>query len=625
MALSAESDVAIDRRLASTAASDGLCSARALRYAGTVTVEISIVLGLLLLAVGAFAMEWLSVDAIALLIVTILVITGILTPGEAFSGFSNEMIFILASVFVLSGAIVKTGVMESVSSLIERHGGLSKRRGLGVLLAISAAMSSVLSNTVATAVMMPPVIQAARKAGVSPSKFLMPVAYASILGGTCTLIGTSTNLAGSAMAVQLGLQPFSMFEFAGIGLVLAATGGLWLVFAGGSLVPGRAPVDLESPDFRQEYLSRLVVPQGSRAEDRRIGELGLDAGGVELISILRGDEHLEPHVLRKIHAGDCLIVRAPRATLLKAIADLGVEMDAEDVEESGDSAEHGDGSVLAEAVVMPQSNLVGRTLQRADIRRRFGAAVVAVHRPALARTSRLATLRFKVGDVLLLQGTRENLERLRGNTNLWGLVEVEDRALSSRAGLVIAALVVTAVLLSAFGVLPLSIALLSTALVLVIGRVITMEEAHRYIEWRLLILIAGMTSLGAAMIKTGAAALLADQIVALTLPFGVVASMAAFALLTILLTQPMSNAAAALTVLPVAIASADALGVDARSLAVLVTLSASLSFLTPFEPACLLVYGPGRYRFRDFARAGAPLSAVCLFLLLVLVPVFWPL
>ena len=587
------------------------------------TVEIAIVLGLLFLAVIVFAMEWLPVDAIALILVVALVVTGVLTPGEAFSGFANEMVVILASVFVLSGAMVKTGVMESVSRLIQRFGGFSDLRGSGALLAISAATSSFLSNTVATAVMMPPVVQAARDAGISPSKFLMPVAFASILGGTCTLIGTSTNLAGSAMAAQLGLEPFSMFEFAGIGVIMAAIGVLWLTFVGGHLVPARAPADLEGGEDEQNYLSRLVVQSGSRAENCSVQDLKLDASGVSLIAILRGDERIKPHFRRKLLAGDRLLVRAPRAKLLKVIADLGVEMDADQPEE--DSAAGSGASVLAEAVVMPQSNLVGRTLQQFDFGRRFGASVVAVHRPTVARIASLQTLRFKVGDVLLLRGTRENLERLRGNTNLWGLIEVEDRVLTARAGLVILGLVVLAVLLSAAGVLPLSIALLSAALILIVARIITMEEAHRFIEWRLLILIAGMTSFGGAMIKTGAAELLANEIVALTLPYGVTASMAAFALLTILLTQPMSNAAAALTVLPVAIASADALGIDARSLAILVTLSASLSFITPFEPACLLVYGPGRYRFRDFAWAGLPLTAICLVLLLGLVPVFWPL
>jgi di/tricarboxylate transporter len=585
------------------------------------TAEIAIVLGLLLFAVVVFAMEWLPVDAIALSLVVVLVITGILTPDEAFSGFANEMVMILASVFVLSGAMVKAGVMETVSRLIETFGGVSNRRGLGALLAISAAMSSFLSNTVATAIMLPSVIQIARNAGIGPGKLLMPVAYASILGGTCTLIGTSTNLAGSAMAVQLGLQPFAMFEFTGLGVILALAGVLWLVFFGGHMMQDRAPAEPQSQQDDQEFLSRLVVPAGSRAEDLRVRDLDLEASGVKLISILRGEERMKPHILRKVRAGDRLMVKAHRAKLLKAMAELGVEMDADQPNEP--SPVNDDASILAEAIVMPQSILVGRSLQQLEFHRRFGTSVVAVHRPTGSRASDLAALRFKVGDVLLLQGTRSSLERLRGNTNLWGLIEVEDRVIPQRDGLLISGLVALALLLSVTGVLQLSIGLLSAVLIITVLRIVRIEEVYRFIEWRLLILIAGMTAFGAAMIKTGAAELMANEIVALTLPYGVTASMAAFALLTILLTQPMSNAAAALTVLPVAIASAELLGVDARSLAILVTLSASLSFITPFEPACLLVYGTGRYRFRDFIWAGLPLTAITLVLLLILVPVFW--
>ncbi len=588
------------------------------------TVEIAIVLSLLAVAILFFAMEWLPVDTITLSLVVALVVTGVLTPAEAFSGFANEMVVILASVFVLSGAMVKSGVMDGLNRLIQRFGGVSDRRGAGTLLTLSGVTSAFLSNTVATAVMMPAVLRNAREAGISPSKFLMPVAYASILGGTCTLIGTSTNLAGSAMAVRLGLEPFSMFEFAGIGVIMAIAGVLWLVFLGGRLLPERARVDPLGDYDKHLFLSALIVPEGSRAQDRRVHDLKLDAIEVRLLSIIRGGKRLSPHHNRKVRAGDKLIVRAPRENLLKAKAGLGLEIDANNRYLEGHERE-GEEMVMAEAVILPQSNLVGRTLRQLNIPGRFGSTVIAIHRPGRARPAEIENLRLWVGDVLLLQGARDNLARLSGNTNLWGLVEVEAKVLSRRQAALIVGLVAAALILSTAGVIALSIGLLSAVLLLAAARIITMEEAYRFIEWRLLILIAGLTSFGGAMIKTGAADLVASGVVEATLPYGVTASMAAFALLTVLLTQPMSNAAAALTVLPVAVASAGALGVDPRSMAVLVTLSASLSFITPLEPACLLVYGPGRYRFKDYARAGLPLTAICLVLLLTLVPVFWPL
>ncbi|MDH3665771.1 MAG: SLC13 family permease [Paracoccaceae bacterium] len=587
------------------------------------TIDIAIVLGLLAVAILFFAMEWLPVDAITLFLIVSLVVTGVLTPGEAFSGFANEMVVILASVFVLSGAMVKSGVMDGLGRLIQRFGGVSDRRGAGALLTLSAVTSAFFSNTVATAVMMPAVLRNSREAGISPSKFLMPVAYASILGGTCTLIGTSTNLAGSAMAVRLGLEPFSMFEFAGIGLMMAIAGVLWLVFFGGRLLPERARVDPLGDYDRQLFLSALIVPEGSRAQDRRVHDLKLGAIDVHLLSIIRDGQRHSPNHSRKVRSGDKLIVRAPRENLLKAKSGLGLEIDANRYLEGHER--EGDEMVMAEAVVLPQSNLVGRTLRQLNIPGRFGSTVVAIHRPGRARPAEIENLRLRVGDVLLLQGTRQNLARLSGNTNLWGLIEVETKLLSRPQAALILGLVATALILSAAGVIALSIGLLSAVLLLAAARIITMEEAYRSIEWRLLILIAGLTSFGGAMIKTGAADLVASGVVEATMPYGTTVSMAAFALLTVLLTQPMSNAAAALTVLPVAVASANALGVDPRSMAILVTLSASLSFITPLEPACLLVYGPGRYRFKDYARAGLPLTAICLVFLLALVPVFWPL
>jgi di/tricarboxylate transporter len=283
-----------------------------------------------------------------------------------------------------------------------------------------------------------------------------------------------------------------------------------------------------------------------------------------------------------------------------------------------------DNVAIGEAVLMPQSNLIGKTLKQIGFFHRFGLVVLAVFRRGQAYPARIENIRFKVGDVLLLQGPRENIERLKGNLDLWGLVPVDRQAPTRREGLLALAALGIAILLGSTGILPLSISVLMAVLVLALTRSISMQDAYTMIDWRLLILIAGMTSFGFAMQKSGAAGYLAEFIVTLTLPYGIYATLSMFCVLTVFLTQPMSNAAAALAVLPVAIASADLLGVDARPVAILVTLSASLSFITPFEPASLLVYGPGKYRFSDFIRAGLPLSAITILLLVWLVPVFWP-
>ena len=247
------------------------------------------------------------------------------------------------------------------------------------------------------------------------------------------------------------------------------------------------------------------------------------------------------------------------------------------------------------------------------------------YRQGQAHPAQIEHMRLKVGDVLLLYGLRENLDRLKGNLDLWGLMQVDGFTPTRRQGIIALAALGSAVFLESTGLLPLSIALLLAVLALALSRCVTMEDAYTMVEWRLIILIAGMTSFGFAMQKTGAAEYLALQVVALTSPFGIYAALTTFCVATVILTQPMSNAAAALTILPVAVAAADSLAVDPRSMAILVTLSASLSFITPLEPASLIVYGPGKYQFLDFMRSGLPLTILMVALLLWLVPMFWPL
>ena len=273
---------------------------------------------------------------------------------------------------------------------------------------------------------------------------------------------------------------------------------------------------------------------------------------------------------------------------------------------------------------MPLSRFVGRTLKQLDFYHRFGLVVLAIYRRGHSYPAQIENMVLKVGDVLLLQGSTDSLADLSGNQDLWGLAAIDRKFLSRRKGAFCLVSLTAAIAASVFGLMPLSVAFLLSAMSLVLVRAISMEDAYRYIEWRLIILIASMTSFGVAMQNTGAAVYLAEFIVESTLPFGPYATAAMFVLVTILLTQPMSNAAAALVVLPVAVAASAALSINPRTLAILVTLSASLSFITPLEPASLIVYGPGKYKFVDFIRAGLPLTLLTSAVLVVVVPMLWP-
>jgi di/tricarboxylate transporter len=587
------------------------------------TPDIAIVLVLLLAAMVVFSLEWLPVDVTTLALIAALVLTGILTPAQAFSGFANEVLVILAAVLVISGTLIKTGVTDWLASSIYRLARRSEQRLMLYLLGLAATMSAFLSNTSSTAILTPTALELSRKAKTSPSLFLMPLAYASILGGTCTLIGTSTNMAGSGMIARLGLQPFSLFEFTLIGVCLTVVGIAYLVLVGHRLVPTRRPTDLTEDYGLREFLSALVPTEGSAAIDRSLGELRLDRIGLTPLLLIEDGKRLPAHPLRKVRAGTRIVVKGTPQALMRAKSEPAFEIEAE--AQLGDADLTRDESAIGEAVLMPQSRLVGKTLSQANLSERYGLITLAMYRRGMAYPAQIARMRLKVGDVLLLQGSRDHVERLKGNLDLWGLMQVESLAPTRRQGILALIALGAAILLGSSGLLPLSIALLVAALALVVGRLITVEDAYSMIEWRLLILIGGMSSFGFAMVKTGAADYLARLFVDLTLPYGIYATLITFSVLTVVLTQPMSNAAAALVILPVAVAAADALSVDPRSLAVLVTLSASLSFITPLEPASLLVYGPGKYRFLDFIRAGLPLSLIVIALLVWLVPVFWPL
>ena len=587
------------------------------------TWEIALVLTLIVVATVLFATERLSVDVVALSIVCALVLSGILTPAEAFAGFSSNTMIVLASVFILSGALVKAGIMDWLGVMLSRVTRNHEGRSRLMLLTVSAATSSLFSNTSATAVLMPAAMSMARRANQSVSRYLMPMAYASILGGTSTLIGTSTNLAGSGMAMQLGLQPFSLFEFLGIGIVVTVAGMVWLTAIGSRLIQERAPVELTERYGVRDFLSALLPAEGSDALEKRLGETGLKALGVTPLSIVRRNIRMPAHPFRKLRADDVLLVKASAEALKKVQADGAFVIDAHKHLTEIDIKR--DELTMAEAVLMPQSKLVGQTLKSFEFSRVYDLIVLAVYRRGQAYPAQIENMRLKVGDVLLVQGGQTALDQLRGDPDLWGLIELDEVVLTPEQGIRALIAMGVALLLGAIGLVPLSISLLSAVLFIVATGVITMEEAYRFIEWRLLVLIAGMTSLGAAMMKTGAADVAAAAIVSVSLPLGPSISLFAFALLTVLLTQPMSNAAAALTVMPVAVAAADLLAVDPRSLAILVTLSASLSFITPLEPASLLVYGPGKYKFMDFVKAGLPLTLISLILLVLFVPIIWPL
>lgn len=587
------------------------------------TPEIALVLGLLVVAMVLFAVEWLSIDLVALLLVIALVVTGVLTPGEAFSGFGNEIIVVLAAIFVLSATLVRTGGLDWLGELLRRVSGRFEAAMVGSVMSLAAGLSAFLSNTNVTAVLIPGVVEFAGKARVAPSRLLIPLAYASMLGGTCTLIGTSTNMAASGLFEEIGMEPIGLFELAPLGLVVAVVGLVYMVGVGYRLLPRTGEASLSEEYRIGDYLAEVVVEGDAPFAGATLEEAPLAERGIQVLEIHRGGARVLPTVSTRILPGDLLLVEAPREALLELEETPGLSFP---VTEGARTLELGGGAAkLSEAMVMPRSGLEGQTLRGLDFRRRFGVSVLALHRGGRGRPLKIGDLPLRVGDVLLLLAPPERLVRLQRTRDVWLLGEVSHLPNRRTKGWITLGALVGGVALGASGLVPLSVALLLAALAVVLAGAIRVEEMYALVDWRLLVLIGAMTSFGLAMEKTGAARWLAVVIAGWTEPLGVYFVLGTFLVLTMLLTQPMSNAAAALVVLPVAVSTALEIGVEPRTFALLVTLAASLSFIAPLEPSCLLVYGPGKYRFRDFVIAGSPLSLLVFLLLLFLGPMLWPL
>lgn len=586
-------------------------------------MEIAIVLGLLVFAIIAFAMEWVSVDILTLLLLLGLVLSGILTPDQAFQGFSSDIIIILGSIFVISGALQQTGVVDVIGAKLMRFAGTSENRLLFFLMTVVGGISAFMNNTTATALFVAPVIGVARKLKVSPSKLLIPLAYASMLGGTCTLVGTSTNVAVSGYIVQAGMEPLTLFELTPIGIIIMAVGILYMLVIGKRLLPDHKDESLTEDYAMREYLSEIIVVPGSHMIGQRIVDSDLAKLDFRILEIMRGARRFVPRPRSIIEEGDVMLVKGKVEELMKVKGTAGIEIQPE-VQLSDPSLQSEEAKV-AEVLINPRSDLIGRNLKEVNFRQRFGLTALAIFRHGQSLQDKIGNIRLRMGDLLLVQGSPDRFQLLRRSRDLTVLEELSPALYRQNKGALAAAFFGVAVVAGGIGWMPLSIAFLTAAILTVMFRCITIEEAYEFIDWRLLILIGGMTAFGLAMENSGAAEFLARGIVQTLRPLGVPMIMLGFFVMTILLTQPMSNAAAALVVLPVALSTAQALGVNERTFAVAIMLAASISFIAPLEPSCILVYGPGKYRFRDFVKVGAGMTALLLIVVIVLIPVFWPL
>lgn len=590
------------------------------------TFSIALLLGLVVVALVLFSFEWVSTDVVALGLLLTLILTGLLPAKDAFAGFGSDTVIMILALLIMTTALVRTGVVDLVASVILRHAGIKLNALLAVIMVVVATLSSFISNTAATALFLPIVIGIAAKAKISPSSLLMPVAFASILASSVTLISTSTNLVISGLMTRANLEPLGMFEVTPVGIPIAIVGLLYMFFIGRRLIPDRAPAEglLEQFGVRS-YITEVLVLPDSPLVGKTFAEsnLGRDLD-LEVVRVIREPNlNLWPRPRMTIRAGDVLLMRGARKDILKVKDTAGIEI-RPDVELS-DPDLSTDETTLVEALIVPRSPLVGRTLRSIGFRERYRLQVLALNRHGRNMLEKLARTILHVGDVMLLQGRRTAIARLVDDGAVSVLNSVEELRVDRPRALRATIIFVAALALAGTNILPLAVAVLLGAFMIFLTNCISPGDAYRQLEWRAVILIACMLALGEAMIRTGTASFLAEQLAMVVQGISPLWLLGGFFVLTVALTQPMSNQAAAAVILPIAVHTAEQLQLNPRAFAIMIAVAASCSYLTPLEPACLMVYGPGRYRFTDFLRVGAPLTVVLFLLSLWLVPMFWPL
>jgi di/tricarboxylate transporter len=596
------------------------------------TWEIALVFLLLVLTLACFVWEKFPPDLTALTLFLVIVGTHLLPMKTAFSVFSNPAPLVVGAMFVLSAALVKCGVVDRISALIENSAKLPYPVVLAVMVLVVAAISAFINNTPVVVVFLPVILSLARRMQMAPSKFLIPLSYAAVLGGTCTLVGTSTNLVVNGIITAKGQPGFSMFELAWLGVPTTILGAIYLATLGRRLLPVREMLtSILSDEEKREYITEAYVQANSPVLGKNLTEAGFTRQrGVRVIEIVRDGIalYLDPQAVT-LKAGDRLIL----ACRLKGIAHTrrleGVDLITELKLGIEQIAAH-EGS-LVEAVVTPQSALLGHTVQEVNFRQRYRMVVLALHRKGKNVREQIETLPIEAGDVLLMMGTDQAIDALGGNDDFifFDRKRVPTRPQTGKVILVVS-VIAAVIAASALDWVPIEIGALTGCVVICLSRCLKTTEAYASIEWNILFLIYGMLAMGLAMEYTGAAAWIAGhivdavQLVAPGVHKGIV-MLACLYLVTAILTEILSNNAVAALMAPIAIGVALKLGLEPRPFIIAVTFAASAAFATPIGyQTNTYVYGVGGYRFSDFLKIGLPLNALCFTVAMIVIPHVWP-
>jgi di/tricarboxylate transporter len=592
---------------------------------------------ILIAAFGLLLTERLRNDIVALLIILALAVTGLLEPAEALSGFSSEPAIVVAAIFVLSGALHQTGLSDTIGGWIGRLAGsegdrASPLRPLAVIMPSVALLSAFTHHLTTTAVMLPVTLNLSRERGIAPSKLLIPLSFAASLGTTITIIGAPAFLIASAVLQQSGRPGLGIFSIAPIGLALSAAGTVFMLLAGRLLLPDRGGGEDSSNRFRlDQYFTELTILGDSPFLEQTVEEVEADERyHFRVVGWVRGQRRLpRPYGAERLRAGDVLLIRTTPEEMVTFRQESGLELQpvakyGDTLGSDGQAAEDFE-DMLVQAVVAPTSDLVNRSIGAIDFRRRYGAIVVGIWRKRGWLQQEMSKIKLRPGDVLVLQGEQEALDRVANDAAFLMLVPFQGEAQLRGKAPLAGAIMLATVAAAALGWLSIEMAALAGAVAMILARCITPRQAYRAIDARIYIFIAGALPLGAAMQQSGASQLLAgwlqgavggwNQTLILLALFGIVAT----------ITQLMSDAATTALFAPVAVALAQGLGQPPEPYVVTVAMAAVAAFLTPIgHHGNLLVYGPGRYQFADFVRVGTPLTLLVALVVAWLAPILWP-